>query len=163
MCLPWTVRPQKARPAGPPAGPAPGSGFAYWHLVLSDWSHSRCRSCCLHIRGKKDLQTGHPAPGSVFEWRGPSGGGRLEGPAHGVSTWRSAQGVTSLSHDIWRPRPWPFPSSSVRIWSLQMDHDPRSPAYIATQGPLPATVADFWQVSRVRFIGFSESKDSRRA
>ncbi|XP_045434231.1 receptor-type tyrosine-protein phosphatase N2 [Pipistrellus kuhlii] len=27
-----------------------------------------------------------------------------------------------------------------------MDHDPRSPAYIATQGPLPATVADFWQM-----------------
>ncbi|XP_054547905.1 receptor-type tyrosine-protein phosphatase N2 [Talpa occidentalis] len=27
-----------------------------------------------------------------------------------------------------------------------MDHDPRSPAYIATQGPLPATTADFWQM-----------------
>ncbi|KAK2494436.1 hypothetical protein MC885_015131 [Smutsia gigantea] len=30
-----------------------------------------------------------------------------------------------------------------------MDHDPRSPAYIATQGPLPTTVADFWQVNLV--------------
>ncbi|XP_057158777.1 receptor-type tyrosine-protein phosphatase N2 isoform X8 [Pan paniscus] len=27
-----------------------------------------------------------------------------------------------------------------------MDHDPRNPTYIATQGPLPATVADFWQM-----------------
>uniref|UniRef100_U3DU84 Receptor-type tyrosine-protein phosphatase N2 isoform 1 n=1 Tax=Callithrix jacchus TaxID=9483 RepID=U3DU84_CALJA len=27
-----------------------------------------------------------------------------------------------------------------------MDHDPRNPVYIATQGPLPATVADFWQM-----------------
>ncbi|XP_053206233.1 receptor-type tyrosine-protein phosphatase N2-like [Panonychus citri] len=26
------------------------------------------------------------------------------------------------------------------------DHDPRSPVYIVTQGPLPSTVADFWQM-----------------
>ena len=28
----------------------------------------------------------------------------------------------------------------------QMDHDPRNPAYIVTQGPLAHTVADFWQM-----------------
>lgn len=42
-----------------------------------------------------------------------------------------------------------------KLWSFfpllnpQVDHDPRQPAYIATQGPLPHTVADFWQVSKI--------------
>ena len=30
--------------------------------------------------------------------------------------------------------------------SQQMDHDPKNPSYIATQGPLAQTVSDFWQV-----------------
>ena len=30
--------------------------------------------------------------------------------------------------------------------SPQMDHDPKNPSYIATQGPLAQTVSDFWQV-----------------
>uniref|UniRef100_A0A8D0HQ46 Protein tyrosine phosphatase receptor type N n=1 Tax=Sphenodon punctatus TaxID=8508 RepID=A0A8D0HQ46_SPHPU len=36
---------------------------------------------------------------------------------------------------------------------LQIDHDPRMPAYIATQGPLSHTIADFWQVRRCRVPG----------
>lgn len=29
---------------------------------------------------------------------------------------------------------------------MQTDHDPRAPAYVAAQGPLPTTLAHFWQM-----------------
>lgn len=38
---------------------------------------------------------------------------------------------------------------SFSFFNHQFDHDPRQPSYIATQGPLPHTVADFWQVGAV--------------
>ncbi|XP_030607491.1 LOW QUALITY PROTEIN: receptor-type tyrosine-protein phosphatase N2-like [Archocentrus centrarchus] len=37
-------------------------------------------------------------------------------------------------------------SDYINASPIVNDHDPRNPAYIATQGPLPSTVADFWQM-----------------
>lgn len=48
-------------------------------------------------------------------------------------------GYTHTGHNLNTVSHTVFPLS-------QMDHDPRNPTYISSQGPLPTTVADFWQV-----------------
>merc|ERR1712013_42161 len=47
--------------------------------------------------------------------------------------------------DAYYPPP-PPPNSDYINASTVMDHDPRNPAYIITQGPMTHTVADFWQM-----------------
>ncbi|KAM4558069.1 protein tyrosine phosphatase receptor type Na [Odontesthes bonariensis] len=69
-----------------------------------------------------------------------------------------AQDPTNMDKNR-RPEALPYDHSRVKLKtevnptkqdyinaSLIFDHDPRQPAYIATQGPLPHTVADFWQM-----------------
>ncbi|CAG5865488.1 unnamed protein product [Menidia menidia] len=69
-----------------------------------------------------------------------------------------AQDVTNMDRNR-RAEALPYDHSRVKLKtevnpnkqdyinaSFIFDHDPRQPAYIATQGPLPHTVADFWQM-----------------
>lgn len=102
------------------------------------------------VGGQRSPSQGGKAGGAGVPKSGLVGGGRSQPPT--LRTAWPAPGPT------WPPgdRVSDLPSSSVCALSPQMDHDPRNPAYIATQGPLPTTVADFWQVSPFQFFVFQK-------
>lgn len=61
------------------------------------------------------------------------------------SDYINASTIVSPLSLIWKE--WCLVVLTLRsACSNQTDHDPRNPAYIATQGPLPNTAADFWQM-----------------
>uniref|UniRef100_A0A3Q3L6K0 Protein tyrosine phosphatase receptor type Na n=1 Tax=Labrus bergylta TaxID=56723 RepID=A0A3Q3L6K0_9LABR len=57
----------------------------------------------------------------------------------------AAQSPTNMDKNR-HPESIPCDAQCINICPLIVDHDPRQPAYIATQGPLAHTVADFWQM-----------------
>ncbi|KAF7406412.1 hypothetical protein HZH68_005781 [Vespula germanica] len=78
--------------------------------------------------------------------------------SYGISSTDVAENNTKSKYN--RPNaPLPYDHSRIVLNELTnannsdyinastiTDHDPRNPAYIATQGPLPQTAADFWQL-----------------
>lgn len=59
-----------------------------------------------------------------------------------------------ISASLYHHLSFPLLFSSLLYSLLKMDHDPRNPTYISSQGPLPTTVADFWQVKLLPFSHF---------
>ncbi|XP_010741273.3 protein tyrosine phosphatase receptor type Na [Larimichthys crocea] len=96
-----------------------------------------------HLRNKDRLQKEWEAlcsyqadPSSVAVAQGPS---NMDKNRH----------AESLPYDHSRVKLKSEVNSSKQDYinaSIIFDHDPRQPAYIATQGPLAHTVADFWQM-----------------
>lgn len=146
----WPVAELWSHAGSPPCAPPPV--FAqpvYWHLVCLVYTLQR-GSCCCRYRDISHKALRLDPPGSRHR-----AAGALPKSKH---CWNQEgqQGRPPCFPASATPCvPWFLPGGFLAlqlifvtvILSLQMDHDPRSPAYIATQGPLPATVADFWQVS----------------
>lgn len=67
--------------------------------------------------------------------------------------------MEALNHTVhFHPAsPRPQTLSHTVLLLHQMDHDPRNPTYISSQGPLLSTVVDFWQVIVSIPAGFSSS------
>ncbi|TMS06539.1 Receptor-type tyrosine-protein phosphatase-like N [Larimichthys crocea] len=96
-----------------------------------------------HLRNKDRLQKEWEAlcsyqadPSSVAVAQGPS---NMDKNRH----------AESLPYDHSRVKLKSEVNSSKQDYinaSIIFDHDPRQPAYIATQGPLAHTIADFWQM-----------------
>uniref|UniRef100_F1KWW2 Receptor-type tyrosine-protein phosphatase-like protein n=1 Tax=Ascaris suum TaxID=6253 RepID=F1KWW2_ASCSU len=155
----------------------PSSGTNSKHSSTSSW----CEEPISHPN--MDISTGHVILNFLQEnLQNPS---KIEEQWSTLSQYVNSSAVSSIAEQEENkeknrnPKCLPYDDTLISVQSLASDvtsstyinasaihdSDPRRPAYIATQSPLPNTIADFWQMiweqGAVLIVNLTNEEDSR--
>ncbi|VDM39988.1 unnamed protein product [Toxocara canis] len=155
----------------------PSSGTNSKHSSTSSWSEEPIS------HSNMDISTGHVILSFLQEYlQNPS---KIEEQWSTLSGYTNVAGVSSIAEQEQNkeknrnPNCLPYDDTLISVQSSVSDvtsstyinasaihdSDPRQPAYIATQSPLPNTTADFWQMiweqGAVLIVNLTDEEDNR--